>query len=225
LTSASWFARPDVPVAAWEASAPGHELELARAIVDAGERHDVLRVVTVPVDGGAPEPFDYAAHLADGAQPFALMPEEAPAGRRFETPGRICWQEPDGTLAEGDVADLGALLMRLRPDAVPWAGDLFMAREPPVSAAWRAGVCDIELLTDIWFPRILGVLDGNAPLPPAEPSQDNTALAGCHTPRLNAFLVDVRDATLELGGTWRLRPDDGASRYAAMTAAHGIVLR
>jgi hypothetical protein len=222
---AAWFAQPDSYIAGWEADAAGHELELARGIVNAGERHEVFRIVTVPVGGGKPEPFDYPAHLERGARPFALTPEEAPAGRRFATPGRICWEEPDGRLVDGEVADLGPLLMRLRPDAAPWAAELFMAYVPPVVVQPLSGAFNIVLRTDIWFPRILGVLDGNAPLPPAEPSRDNTRLARCHTPRLNAFLADVRETALALGGSWRPLPVEGLSRYASMTDAGGIVLQ
>jgi hypothetical protein len=31
---------------------------------------------------------------------------------------------------------------------------------------------------------------------------DNSALAARHTPRLNRFIETLRDAILELGGTW-----------------------
>jgi hypothetical protein len=221
---AAWFAQPDSLIAGWEAGAPGRELELANAVVVAGERHAVFRVVTVPIGGGDPAPFDYLTNLGRGARPFEFLPEEAPAGRRFATPGRICWQEPDGRLVEGEVAELGPLLKRLRPDAAPWAADLFMAHVPPVVVRAFKGVIDVDLRTDIWFPRILGILDGNAPLPPAPPSRDNTMLANGHTPRLNAFLADVREAARALGGTWRLKPVDGLPRYAAMTDELGVVL-
>jgi hypothetical protein len=32
---------------------------------------------------------------------------------------------------------------------------------------------------------------------------DNSALAARHTPRLNRFIETLRDAVLDLGGTWR----------------------
>jgi hypothetical protein len=99
-----------------------------------------------------------------------------------------------------------------------------MAHVPPVVVRAFKGVIDVDLRTDIWFPRILGILDGNAPLPPAPPSRDNTMLANGHTPRLNAFLADVREAARALGGTWRLKPVDGLPRYAAMTDELGVVL-
>jgi hypothetical protein len=190
----------------------------------AGERHEVFRVATMPESGGEPEPFDYLAHLEAGAPLFALTPEEAPAGRRFVTPGKICWQEPDGTLVSDEIAELGPLLRRLRPDVVDWA-ERFMAHVPPVVVWATGGAIRIDLQTDVWFPRILGVLDGNAPPPPNPPQHDNTILADCHTPRLNAFLADVREEAIALGGTYRLQPADGiGQRYAHMTNERGIAL-
>jgi hypothetical protein len=221
----SWIALADRALASWEASIPPDRLlAFARALIAAGGRHDVFKVVTVSEEGRDPERFDYVAHLERGAPPFALAPEEAPPGRRFTTPGRICWVTADGELTEGDVGEVGALLARLRPDTLDWA-ERFMAHTAPVEV-WATGDrVRIDLQTDLWFPRVIGILDGDAPPAPAPPDRDNEAPARCHTPRLNAFLEELRQSALSLGGQWQLRPAEGiGTRYAAMTGEQGVTL-
>ncbi len=84
----------------------------------------------------------------------------------------------------------------------------------------------ISLGTDIWFPRVLGILEGDQPLKPQPPKwYDNRELASCHRPRLNRFLSTVRQLALELGGQWRLNPPEGmAKNYMAMVREDGIKL-
>jgi|GEM_PF-6204433 len=62
----------------------------------------------------------------------------------------------------------------------------------------------ITLYTDIWFPKIVDYVsksenpDGELKL------IDNHKLALLHTPRLNNFLSQVQDLTIQSGGTWSL---------------------
>ena len=216
MTENSWFALDDASVAAWEACTRD-PLALADAIIRAGEATEVFRVATALPDGSDEQSFDYRRHLRTGVVPFEMAPEEAPRGRRLITPGKICWQE-SGRIREGDVADLGSLLRRLRPDAVDWAEN-FMSHVPPVIVWGRGSRVRIELPTDLWFPRILGILDGGGPAPPVPPERDNSVLARCHAPRLNSFLDAIRHAASH----WRLMPAEGiATRYADMTDESGI---
>jgi hypothetical protein len=63
----------------------------------------------------------------------------------------------------------------------------------------RQGECyRINLLTDIWFPRVVGWMDAE------EPFYDNSELAVLNTPRLNRFLQRTKKLILSLGGTWEL---------------------
>lgn len=219
MSDNAWIALPDSAVAGWEARASDLPA-LVEAVIGAGESTGMFRVTTAAPDGGGLQRFDYRAHLRAGAAPFELAPEEAPPGRRLVTPGHICWQE-HGAVQHGEVGDLGALLRRLRPDAAAWA-ERFMAHVPPVIVRSRGPRVRIDLPTDIWFPRILGVLDGDAPPPPAAPQRDNAALAHCHTPRLNEFLARIRAAADQWEQVW---PEGIAGRYADMTDESGIRLR
>ena len=61
---------------------------------------------------------------------------------------------------------------------------------------WDDGSATASLgtATDIWFPRA-GV-----------DRLDNHVLASRNTPRLNAFLTELRAASAAIGGTWRWSP-------------------
>jgi hypothetical protein len=56
----------------------------------------------------------------------------------------------------------------------------------------------INLLSDIWFPRVVGWLDSE------EPFYDNSELAALNAPRLNRFLQRTKKLILSLGGEWNL---------------------
>lgn len=216
MSTNSWIALSDVAVARWEATS-NDLLALAATIIRAGEDTGVLRFATSAPDRTDVRPFDYRPHLRTGVVPFELAPEEVPEGRRLIMQGEVCWYE-NGIVREGDVADLGSLIRLLRPDAVNWADD-FMAHVPPVIVWAGRSRVRIDLPTDIWFPRVLGVLDGDAPPPPFPPARDNSTLASRHTPRLNVFLNEVRRAA----DSWALVSPEGiAARYADMTDDHGI---
>jgi hypothetical protein len=57
---------------------------------------------------------------------------------------------------------------------------------------------EINLYTDIWFPRVIGWMDAE------EPFYGNSELAALNTPRLNRFLQRTKELILSLGGTWEL---------------------
>ena len=125
----------------------------------------------------------------------------------LRTPARLCYFESQG-LVSTDVDNVGALLARLRPEDIE-TGDVFMAGVAPVTVLSRAVSADelkspakrlravqirIALYTDIWFPRVLGMLDQLA-MPAINGRSklvDDTELADCHTPRLNAFVRSAR---------------------------------
>jgi len=83
----------------------------------------------------------------------------------------------------------------------------------------------LALHTDLWFPRVAGLLDDDAPPFPAPPARDNTTLAACHTPRLNAFLQEVRNNAVRAGGSWRQVEIEGIGRrYAELASESGVQL-
>jgi hypothetical protein len=59
-------------------------------------------------------------------------------------------------------------------------------------------IYSINLLSDIWFPRVVGWIDSE------EPYYDNSELSALNTPRLNRFLQRTKELILSSGGEWEL---------------------
>ena len=90
--------------------------------------------------------------------------------------------------------------------------------EPSVSKAYLV----IEIYSDIWLPKVLGVLDDVLPNDP--PLHDNRELALRHTPRLNRFLQGVKKLIEQRGGTWEADECDTSRYYTEMIGDEGIIL-
>jgi hypothetical protein len=212
-------------------------VEFAHRLAEAGAHEDVYRIVRLP----GSTPFDanvgksFRDHLLDIAAQTGRLPlwpaEARPGPEGTLTPARLAFFDGE-RIAEEQVDDAGALLRRLRPeDARPQR--MFMRSVSPLTvlggfvpvAYDREVRVQIRLDTDIWFPKVMGLLDD----PPEEgdrpDSVDNAALAQRHTPRLNRFLRAVREATLELGGRWgQLETDGLGMNYADLCREDGIAL-
>ena len=207
MSKTVWGSVHEGALAVWHARAADQDA-LVRALLRAGAETRVFRPATVDEHGQDLQPVDEDVAVA------TRLRVELP-GREFVTPGTICWHEA-GERREGEVIFVGELLDRLRPD-VPESHHHYIAYVPPVSV-WvsRLGV-SITLMTDVWFPRVIGFLEEDWP----DVMLDNSELAACHTPRLNAFLHAVRDAADE----WATdNADDFGTRYADMVSEDGIWL-
>ena len=158
----------------------------------------------------------------------------------LRTPATLCYYERNGQLAKAKVENMGLLLESLRPDDADW-GSIFMDGVAPVTIFSRsvytseirnevqkprAVKITIALNTDIWFPKVLGLLDNEpSPAPTLRKWYDNHTLATCHTNRLNRFLVSIQKLVTTLGGEWRLDAPEGiAEHYKFMVSNHGIIL-
>jgi hypothetical protein len=223
-----WIASGDVQ-AGWSAELgdPGDDERLAGwmgRVLAAGSEHQVYRVrearaAGYPAGDGLPFPDRLAHRLAvDGVLDLGAF-ASADALRPPRITALMAWAGASGAPVEGDVEDLGALLRSLRPaDAAAGAphmlscppleldGPLLDVRHPERTVWWRRRgrvVVDISVRSDLWSPWVPGVL-APAPDPHRLTWYDNRPLAERHTPRLNAFLADVRRATEAAGGTWYL---------------------
>ncbi len=222
----SWISLADETIASWEAQVPTeNQLPFARRLLEAGERHEVFRLTVMPLERSDLQKFDYLQFLNErpGSIPFDIGYDQAPRGYRFVGSARICWLEADEQVRSGWISDVGSLLARLRPDVLDWA-DYYMAHVPPLEIWYTEGAVRLDLQSDLWYPRVIGTFD-DAPGAQAPPSVDNRLLAVCHTPRLNAFMVEARAAALDLGGHWELRAADGiGARYVEMTQETGVTV-
>src|SRR3954463_15041034 len=91
----------------------------------------------------------------------------------------------------------------------------------------------LSMYTDIWFPRVIGFRVGDDagrdpearhPARGGDGLMDNSALAARHTPHLNRFLETLRDAILELGGTWKIDRSGAQDEYLPVLHNGGILL-
>jgi hypothetical protein len=232
-----WVA--DLSVAAAD---PHRLLAWLRRVLTAGERYEVYSVREAPLAGfhsGSlfallEQRFEHEGVVDVGH--FASSGTRRIDGRTLRSAARMAYVDQHGDVVEDGVENLGALLRSLRPDDVPVSAGL-MVDCPPLDVAgslidfahpersfWRgpAGRVRVRfsLRTDIWFPMVIGFL---ADTTDVTPTHDNRPLAERHTPRLNAFLTEVRAATLDLGGRWDLDEEIRFTRQDMISTA-GVVL-
>jgi hypothetical protein len=210
-------------------------VQFGARVVDAGARHAVYRVVRLPAD----RPYvadgqSFESYLREEARRrgrVPLFPVDAGPGPGLCTLSRLAFYRGD-TIVEEEVDDIGELLRELRPDRIRTRG-MFMRSAPAVCVVGEAAAIDktrdvriqVRLDTDIWFPHVMGMLE-DPPEDGEKPDMyDNRALAERHTPRLNAFLGELRQLAIELGGRWeQLEVDGVAVNYAHMWNEKGILI-
>lgn len=224
-------------------------LSFAKQLLDAGEQEDVYQIIETrrPLDFHASSSWGYQQFLEKALAENDILPlfdlglgvAENYDGV-LRTPARLCYYNLEGQLTEAKVENMGLLLESVRPDDADW-GSIFMEGVSPITILSRSVSLKevseviqqhqtvqikISLRTDIWFPQVIGILEGDQPLAPNPPKwYDNRELACCHTPRLNRFLFKVHKYTLESGGEWRLNQPDGiAEHYESMVNEYSISL-
>ena len=210
-------------------------LRFATKVVDAGERHSVYRVVRLAAkhvyEPGSQSFAEYLRTQARDRGRVPLFPEDPGPGRDLWTPARVAFCRGSAVVEE-EVGDLGALLRELRSDQIESCG-MFMRSASPVTVLGASYPLDwsreariiIRLDTDLWFPEVIGLME-DFPDEGTKPDfYDNRQLATRHTPRLNAFLGEIRRTTLELGGRWEKLEVDGIGfNYARMWDESGILI-
>ena len=218
-------------LASWEGNVPPgitatKLFELHRAVLAAGEEERVWQVLETesPLAYRAAPGYSYADYLEDlyrrdgklRALPLCTFAHRTQQGI-VRTPARVAYFGIGGEIEEADVENLGLLLRRLRPECPPEVAHAYTYSVAPVGVAgslppYQGGygflTYGIELLTDIWFPRVRGWMEEEGEEwwtpPESDGLYDNSALAARHTPRLNRFLMKVRELVLANGGSWSL---------------------
>lgn len=183
-----------------------HALPWIHRVLDAGEEHGVYLARGAMAGRDERELLEtwWLSHYDHARQCY-------PAGARVAIHG------PDGNPREVIVDDLGALSRSLHPENLPEEFILDFRTRAPVmmdggcqknGERWFA----IRLHSDIWMPWVWGFLEeeDRYPLGPAFANHD---LAMLHTPRLNAFLSEVRGATEAAHGTFDVLTEDAGSPF------------
>lgn len=228
-----WITLPGEGVALWWAVLPAPSknpdalVTFGSRVVDAGKRHRVWDMHRYSAGAGLGETFEQHVRgaITDGKLPFLIRRGEDP-----EPSGEVAVYR-DNEIAEVVTSDLGLLLRELRPDrdrrvtrsappVVVSGGSYFMDQAEEISVT-------IRLDSDIWFSQVVGLredLDDDADDRPDW--YDNSGLASRHTARFNAFLEEVRAATVAARGEWNFDMHLGgiADRYLSSCGANGIVL-
>ena len=213
------------------ATQPRALVDVARAVLAAGEAHRIYRVIEAPEIGYLRERDgalgDVLVRMLEHDRVVdlfhftgaAMMPGQ-PHSSTVETD--LCYFDRDDRRVERPVRDLGAVLESVEP--VP--GSIargFMTHYPAIRITGRRYTdvrervfvdshphplpvsIRIAVHSDIWWPWVFGS---------AHPERDhrrmfdNRDLALMHTLRLNAFLRDVAAATRSAGGTFALQADE-----------------
>lgn len=206
---------------------PAAIVDFGALLVDAGKQHRVWDAKRFARGRGDGESFEaYAREALDRRQMLALVFQRS----ADDLPAAQLAFHRGGQLVEDVISDVGALLRELRPDFPPEV----TARASAVTLRGFSRPVDhpgelvvaIRLDTDIWFSRVSGLGDTLA-LGGDEPEYaDNRAVAERHTRRLNAFLVQVREHALAVGGRWQVDcPEEGfAYQYRDQVSATGIAV-
>jgi len=225
--------------------------EFARHILETAEREQVLRLIFVPAQP-APRGEDAPTWLElmrakfeqeGGLRLFPGWSSEEWLGGRLRELARLAYFKGDRIVEEDveDVGDLEKSVVTARggdPEGLRFTRPIVLNGsaydedgEAPGRPPTREFPVSLSLYTDIWFPRIIGFRVGDDagrdpdvrhPARAHDGLMDNSALAARHTPRLNRFIETLRDAVLELGGTWG-KPDVNTS-YKSMVHGGGILL-
>jgi len=226
--------------------------EFGRHLLDIAEREQVLRIIFVPDQPAARQEnnptwfeiirarFEREGHLE--LFPGHGSPHERVGGQlRLLT--RLAYYQGD-RIVEEEVEDVGSLeksVVAARggdPEGIRYTRPIVLSGsaydeegEAPGRPPTREFPIYLSLYTDIWFPRVIGLdledrggrsRDKRHPARGRDGLMDSSALAARHTPRLNRFIETLRDAILELGGTWG-NPDVNPS-YQPMVHRGGILL-
>jgi hypothetical protein len=200
------------------------QLEFYLKFLEAGERERLLVVkqssVQNPFSYRESMGISYSQHLKQTVHHHGEHFLNGLYGNIWDTQiaSRLCYYDLDGCLTEGEVENIGGLLGELRPQDLEygdrWEG--FHHNRPiEIYYNWYDPGYDgdepvfavrIQLPTDIWYPEVEGFLDKNiinwTGVYPSEDWMDNLELSRCHTPRLNRFLAEFKQLTLEFGGEW-----------------------
>ncbi len=160
---------------------------------------------------------------------------------------KMSWFDASGSVVDGLVADPGALLRSITPDAdavssrymtTGWppltisGGRIHYEGDPPrAQRTSSSGLLAFELHSDIWFPFVPDsghpwrYVSGTPWSSDATPYHffDNRALASRHTPRLNRFLTEAKAAIIDAGGTWELELESDRM-LRPWVGPHGILL-
>jgi hypothetical protein len=214
-------------------------------VLEIGEETKVLKVIgsSLGKQYGAPNiPYvEQVKWVLEHKQTFIFLSE-------LITSSYVAYFDFDGTVSCEYISSAKALIEGLRPNGVSAKRDY-----PPLDLSGYGEYFDsiavehvtdfrtqrkidttliwFSLYSDIWFPYVIDwyrwYYRNEEDRPPEEFLFDNRTLATEHTPRLNAFLEEVKALTIQFGGNWKTSQPDLPvyDVYGQMQTDTGIRLR
>lgn len=159
----------------------------------------------------------------------------------------LCYYSEDGKMIKEHIYNPATILRQQRSRDIEMFGQRWMHPYVPLVIHgrkvnfhipddkpdfMRKPSLSIQLRTDIWFPWIDGIIERFAwedyperlemGMPDIPVMYDNRELAHCHTPLLNQFLKEVREAGIAAGGKWVLEAAE--CRYPDIVTEDGVKL-
>lgn len=170
-----------------------------------------------------------------------LLPSWLRGKDKFPFRQEVCCYNLQGEVEAFTTQNLGGLLESLRPDIQndnlkfdympPIIGlNIYQVRTLLNSSSIQKKPIDIniQIPSNIWFPKVIDQLGDKYDYDADDYVWvDNRELAACNTPRLNRFLMHVREKALEMKGGWELievhtyfHPE----AYEEMVSVDGIII-
>jgi hypothetical protein len=175
--------------------------EIARQIYIFANDEELYRLVHKKSFEGLPQilvdryPPDFSERTEYENEGVDYLTKDGLKSKDYKAQSKISYYQKGKVVSEW-IEDFLAFHCKLRPDKYENLQEVRSCYEN--SEPLLIEYCTITLSSDIWFPRVVGWIDGE------EPSYDNSEPAALNTPRLNRFLQRTKDFIKSLGGTWEV---------------------
>jgi len=198
---------------------PAVLLDWMKHVLRAGAEHNVFIPVNAPrlnytrspgVEGMDPQLIDRLKELYEHYHILDVL-EFANSG---ENAALLAYYDAEGNIVEREETELRQVLLRLRPDDVKHnpqliclgsAVDIISERityRQPLQEPYPGGLSvRVSIHSNLWLPWFYSQYPEDMEY---EQPFNNLELACRHTPRLNAFLAQVKEWTIKLKGAWEL---------------------
>jgi hypothetical protein len=183
--------------------------ETARQIYIFANEEDLYRLAYIKTFGELSQvladtyPLDFSEETEEENGGVDYLTKDGFKSKDYKGQSKISYYYKGKVVTEW-IEDFLVFHCKLRPDKykdIQEVSSSYTNSEPLLMNHYRKDgeeIYEVMLSSDIWFPIVVGWLDGE------EPSYDNSELAALNAPRLNRFLQQTKNLIEGLGGTWEV---------------------